>query len=56
MHRSCVLGEKVLIGAGTEIAENSKITNTVIGRRVKIGIAESDYVSGEILLNHLISI
>ncbi|CAG8532351.1 1214_t:CDS:10 [Funneliformis caledonium] len=37
LSRSCVLGEKVLIGAGTEIAENVKITNSVIGRRVSIG-------------------
>ncbi|CAG8786163.1 14276_t:CDS:10 [Dentiscutata erythropus] len=37
LSRSCSLGEKVLIGAGTEIAENVKITNSVIGRRVTIG-------------------
>ncbi|CAG8439895.1 7381_t:CDS:10 [Ambispora gerdemannii] len=37
LSRSCVLGVRVLIGTGTEIAQNSKITNTVIGRRVKIG-------------------
>ncbi|CAI2200790.1 2425_t:CDS:2, partial [Funneliformis geosporum] len=37
LSRSCVLGEKVLIGAATEIAENVKITNSVIGRRVSIG-------------------
>ncbi|PKY40129.1 nucleotide-diphospho-sugar transferase [Rhizophagus irregularis] len=37
LSRSCVLGEKVIIGSGTEIAENVKITNSVIGRRVNIG-------------------
>ncbi|KAG9291448.1 hypothetical protein G9A89_021867 [Geosiphon pyriformis] len=36
LSRSCVLGEKVLIGTETEIAENTKITNSVIGRRVRI--------------------
>ncbi|CAG8443520.1 6183_t:CDS:10 [Acaulospora morrowiae] len=30
LSRSCSLGEKVLIGAGTRIAENVKITNSVI--------------------------
>ncbi|CAG8733574.1 2809_t:CDS:10 [Cetraspora pellucida] len=37
LSRSCSLGEKILIGAGSEIAENVKITNSVIGRRVTIG-------------------
>ncbi|CAH1760611.1 2664_t:CDS:10 [Entrophospora sp. SA101] len=37
LSRSCFLGEKVLIGAGTKIAENTEITNSVIGRRVSIG-------------------
>ncbi|CAG8812114.1 481_t:CDS:2, partial [Cetraspora pellucida] len=33
LSRPCSLGEKVLIGAGSEIVENVKITNFVIGRR-----------------------
>ncbi|KAK9768397.1 translation initiation factor eIF-2B epsilon subunit, GEF [Basidiobolus ranarum] len=35
--RSCVVGEKVAIGSGTEIAENAKISNCVIGRNCRIG-------------------
>ncbi|CAG8569027.1 6090_t:CDS:2, partial [Cetraspora pellucida] len=37
LSRSCSLGEKILIGAGSEIAENVKITNSVISRRVTRG-------------------
>ncbi|CAG8467593.1 10218_t:CDS:10 [Diversispora eburnea] len=37
LSRSCSLGEKVLIGAGTKIADHTKITNSVIGRGVNIG-------------------
>ncbi|CAG8592533.1 23704_t:CDS:10 [Cetraspora pellucida] len=36
LSRSCSLGEKVLIGAGSEIAENVKTTNSAISRRVII--------------------
>ena len=37
LSRSCVLGENVQIGSGSEIGENVKINNSVIGRRVQIG-------------------
>ncbi|RHZ90112.1 hypothetical protein Glove_8g20 [Diversispora epigaea] len=37
LSRSCSLGEKVLIGAGTKIADHVNITNSVIGRGVNIG-------------------
>ena len=37
LSRSCILGKCVLIGTGTEVAENAQITNSVIGRRVRIG-------------------
>ncbi|CAG8537382.1 338_t:CDS:10 [Paraglomus occultum] len=38
LSRSCVLGENVQIGSGSEIGENVKINNSVIGRRVQIGV------------------
>lgn len=57
--RSCLLDRKVIVGAGSEIGENAKISNSIIGRNCRVGadsVIDNSYIWNSVVIGRNCSI